>query len=83
VRTITKALKATGRALGAGLKEIGTRLASMLIGQVASFRFKTARQVVGYLAEHTWLMILAAAVFVFEKIYQKALLTLLLLEKAE
>jgi len=60
--------------LEAGLKEIGMKLGSLLpglIGQVASFFFKTARQVVGYLAEHTWLLMLAAVLFIFEKYIKK------------
>jgi len=68
VGTVTNVLKATGKALGAGLKDIGATIGSILpglIGQVASFLFKTAGQVVGFLAEHTWLLILAAVAFLF------------------
>jgi len=74
VGMVTNALKATGKAFGAGLKEIGTKLGSLLpglISQVVSFLFKTAGQVVGYLAEHTWLLILAAVFFIFEKYIKK------------
>jgi len=56
VGSVTKALKATCKALVNGLKEKGAKLGYMLpglIGQVASFLFKTAGQVVSYLAEHT------------------------------
>ena len=54
-----------------GLKEIGAMLGSLLpglIGQVAQFLFNKA---VGFLAEHTWLLILAAVFFVFEKYIKK------------
>jgi len=74
VGSVTNALKATGKALGAGLKEISSKLGSMLpglIGWVASFPFKTAGQVVCYLTEHTWLLILAAVAFLFEKYIKK------------
>jgi len=74
VGTITNALKATDKALGTGLKEIGTKLGSVLpglISQVMRFLFKTAGQVVAYLAEHTWLLILAAVFFIFEKYIKK------------
>ena len=74
VGSATNALKATGRAVGAGLKEISAKLGSMLprlIGQVASFLFKTAGQVVSYLTEHTWLLILAAVAFLFQKYIKK------------
>ena len=74
VGTVRNALKATSKALGAGLKDIGVEIGSMLpglIGQVASFLFKTAGQVVGLLAEHIWLLILAVVAFLFEKYIKK------------
>jgi len=42
-----------------------------LIGSIVSFLIKTAGQVVSYLAEHTWLLILAAMAFLFEKYIKK------------
>jgi len=74
VGSITNALKATGKAMSAGLKEIGAKLGSLLprvIGQVAHFLFNTAAKAVGFLAEHTWLLILAAVAFVAEKYLKK------------
>jgi len=74
VGSITNALKATGKALGKGLKDIGSKLASLLpglIGSIVRFLFKAAGQVVGFLAEHTWLLILAAVAFLFEKYFKK------------
>ena len=74
VTAITKALKATGKAMGNGLKDIGAKIASLLpgiIGSIVSFLFKTAGQAIGFLAEHTWLLILAAVVFIFEKYIKK------------
>ena len=71
---VTNALKATGKAMARGLKEIGAKLSSLLpglIGQVAQFLFKTPAKAVGFLAEHTWLLILAAVAFVFEKYIKK------------
>jgi len=70
VSSITKGLKATGKAMANGLKEIGAKLGSLLpglIGQVANFLFNTAAKAIGFLAEHTWLIILAVVAFVFEK----------------
>ena len=70
VGSITKGLKATGKAMAGGLKEIGAKLGSLLpglIGQVAHFLFNTAAKAVGFLAEHTWLIILAVVAFLFEK----------------
>ena len=70
VGAITNALKAMGNQLANGLKAVGAKAASALpglIGAIVSFLFKTAGQAIGYLAEHTWLLILAAVVFIFEK----------------
>ena len=70
VGSITNALKSMGNQLANGLKTVGAKAASALpglIGAIVSFLFKTAGQAIGYLAEHTWLLILAAVVFIFEK----------------
>ena len=72
--TLTKGLKATGKAMANGLREIAAKLGSLLpglIGQIATFLFKTASKAVGFLAEHTWLLILAAVAFLFEKYIKK------------
>jgi len=74
VSAVAKALKATGKAMAGGLKEIGVKLGCLLpwlIGQVAHFLFNTAAKAVGFLPEHTWLLILAAVVFIFEKYIKK------------
>ena len=73
VGSITNALKATGKALGKGLKDIGAKLGSVLplIGSIVNFLFKAAGQALGFLAEHTWLLILAAVAFLFEKYLKK------------
>jgi len=74
VNAITKGLKATGKAMAGGLKEIRAKLGSLLpglIGQVAHFLFNTPAKAVGFLAEHTWLLILAVVAFVFEKYIKK------------
>ena len=74
VGILTQALKASGKAMGNGLKDIGSKLGSILpglIGSIVSFLFKTAGQAIGFLAEHTWLLILAAVFFIFEKYIKK------------
>ena len=74
VGAITNALKSMGNQLANGLKAVGAKAASALpglIGAIVSFLFKTAGQAIGYLAEHTWLLILAAVVFIFEKYIKK------------
>jgi len=42
-----------------------------LIGQIVTFLSKTAAKAVGFLAEHTWLLILAVVAFLFEKYMKK------------
>ena len=62
-------LKATGKALGNGLKELGKKTASLLpglFGNIVSFLFKEAGQAIGSLAEHTLLLILAVVAFLME-----------------
>ena len=69
IATITNALKAMGKQMANGLKALGAKAASALpglIGAIVSFLFKTSGQVLGFLAEHTWLLILAVVVFLVE-----------------
>ena len=66
---VTNALKPGLKALGNGLKEIGKKLASNLpgmIGSIVSFLFKTVGQVIGFLAEHAWLIILDVIAFLVQ-----------------
>ena len=74
IGAITNALKAMGKQLANGLKAVGAKAISALpglIGSVVSFLFKTAGQAIGYLAEHTWLLILAVVAFLFQKLMKK------------
>jgi len=74
IGALARSLKATGKAVGNGIKDIGAKLGSLLpglIGSIVSFLFKAAGQVIGFLAEHTWLLILAAVAFLFEQYLNK------------
>jgi len=74
IGTLTRGLKATSKALRNGLKDIAAKLGSLqpgLIGSIVSFLFKAAGQVVGFLAEHTWLLILATVACLFEQYIKK------------
>ena len=74
IGVITNALKKLGTDLGNGLKTIGAKAASALpgiIGAIASFLLKAAGSAIGFLAEHTWLLILAAVAFLFPKLMKK------------
>ena len=74
IGVITNALKKLGTDLGNGLKTIGAKAAYALPGiivAIASFLFKAAGSAIGFLAEHTWLLILAAVAFLFPKLMKK------------
>ena len=72
--TITNALKQLGADLGNGLKTLGAKAANALpgiIGVIVSFLFKAASSAIGFLAEHTWLLILAVVAFLFQKLMKR------------
>ena len=72
--TMSRALKKLGKDLGNGLKALGSKAASALpglIGAIVSFLFKAAGSAIGFLAEHTWLLILAVVAFLFQKLMKK------------
>ena len=74
VGTITKALKKCGEKMGDGLKTIGAKVASALpglIGAIVSFIFKAAGSVISFFAKHSWLLILAVVVFLFEELWKR------------
>ena len=74
IGTITNALKKLGTELGNALKTIGAKAASALpglIGAIVNFLFKAAGSAIGFLAEHTWLLILAVVAFLFQKLMKK------------
>ena len=74
IGTITNALKKLGTELGNGLKAFGAKAASALpglIGAIVNFLFKAAGSAIGFLAEHTWLLILAVVAFLFQKLMKK------------
>ena len=67
-------IKAGTKAVGQGLKTIGQKLGSLLpglIGSIVSFIFKAAGQVLSFLGEHAWLLILAVVAFFMERLLKK------------
>ena len=71
---IVNALKAGTKAVGNGLKTVGKQLGFLLIGlsgSIVSFIFKAAGQVISFLGEHPWLLILAVVTFLFERLLKK------------
>ena len=74
IGVITNALKKLGKGLANGLKSIGAKAASALpglIGVIASFLLKAAVSVIGFLEEHTWLLMLAVVTFLFQKLMNR------------
>ena len=59
---------------GKRLKDLGKKTASLLpglLGLIVSFLFNTAGKAIGFLAEHTWLLILAVVAFLMETYIKK------------
>ena len=74
VSNLQKGLTSLGKGVGGALKNIGKKIGEILpgmIGAIASFVFKTAGEVVGFLAKHAWLLILAAVTIMIEKLKKK------------
>ena len=64
IGALTKALKKLGKGIGNGLQTIGKKIGSLLpglISSIVSFIFKAAGQAISFLAEQTWLLILAVS----------------------
>jgi len=71
ISQLKNGLSSVAKGVGNGLKTLGKKLGQILpgmIGAIASFIFKTAGEVVSFVAEHAWLLIVAVVVFVVEKI---------------
>ena len=67
-------LKAGTKAVGKGLKTVGQKLGSLLpglIGSIVRFIFRAAGQVLSFLGEHAWLLILAVVAFFMERLLKK------------
>ena len=74
VSNLKKGLTSLGKGVGSALKTIGKKIGEILpgmIGAIASFVFKTAGEAVGFLVKHAWLLILAAVMFMIEKLKKK------------
>ena len=60
VANLKNGLKSLGKGVGNGLKTIGKKLGEILpglVGAIASFVFRTAGEVIGFLAKNAWLFI--------------------------
>ena len=74
VSNLKKGLTSVGKGVGNGLKAIGKKIGEILpgmIGAIASFIFKTAGEVIGFLSKNAWLLIVAAVLYLVEQFKKK------------
>lgn len=74
INSLKSGLSSVANGVGNGLKAIGKKLGDLLpgmIGAIASYIFKTAGQVIGFLAKHAWLLIVAVVLYVVERYKNK------------
>ena len=70
VANLKNGLTSLGKGVGNGLKTIGKKLGEILsglVGAIASFAFKTAGEVVGFLAKNAWLLIVGVVIYLVEQ----------------
>ena len=74
VSNLKAGLTKVAKGVGNGLKELGKKLGEILpgmIGAIASFIFRTAGEVIGFLAKNAWLLIVGLVVLAVEKFKKK------------
>ncbi len=74
VSNLKKGLTNVAKGVGNGLKAIGKRIGEILpgmIGAIASFIFKTAGEVIGFLGKNAWLLIVAVVLYLVEQFKKK------------
>ena len=67
-------LSKLGEGVGDGFKAIGKKLGEILpglIGAMASFIFKTASEVISFLGQNAWLLVVAVVVYAVEQFKSK------------
>ena len=67
-------IKTVGKKVGDGLKELGKRIGAILpglVGAIASFVFRAVGQAISFLAKNAWLLVLAVAGFMIQKLTEK------------
>ena len=72
--SLSSSLKVVANGVGNGLKTFNKKIADILpglLGAVVSFVFRTAGQVISFLGKHAWLLILAVAAFLFERLMKR------------
>ena len=75
VNNLKAGLTKVAKGLGNGLKELGKKLGEILpgmIGAIASFIFRTAGEVIGFLAKNAWLLVVGLLVLAVEQFKKKS-----------
>ena len=75
VSNLKAGLTKVAKGIGNGLKELGKKLGEILpgmIGAIASFIFRTAGEVIGFLAKNAWLLIVGLVVLAVEQFKKKS-----------
>ena len=70
VSNLKAGLTSVAKGVGNGLKAIGKKMGEILpgmVGAIASFIFRTAGEVVGFLAKNAWLLIVAIVLYFVEQ----------------
>ena len=74
VAKLENRLISLGKGVSNGLKTIGKKLGEILpglVGAIASFVFRTAGEVVGFLAKNVWLLIVGVVIYLVEQFKKK------------
>ena len=75
VSNLKAGLTKVAKGVDNGLKELGKKLGEILpgmIGAIASFIFRTAGEVIGFLAKNAWLLIVGLVVLAVEQLKKKS-----------
>ena len=74
VANLKNGLTSLSKGVGNGLKTIGKKLGEILpglVGAIASFIFRTAGEVTGFLAKNAWLLIVGIVIYLVEQFKKK------------
>ena len=74
VSNLKSGLTKVANGVGNGLKELGAKLGQILpgmVGAITSFLFRTAGEVIGFLAKNAWLLIVGLVVLAVEQFKKK------------
>ena len=75
VSNLKAGLTKVAKGIGNGMKELGKKLGEILpgmIGAIASFIFRTAGEVIGFLAKNAWLLVVGLVLLAVEQFKKKS-----------